>query len=60
MEMKTKDITGKAEMKAKAEEAKVEAQSERDGVLGELEQLANENADLHKSCDFTLKNLQGE
>ena len=44
--------------KAKAEGAKVEAEAERDDVLGELEQLANENADLHKSCDFTLKNFE--
>jgi len=53
-----KDITGKTEAKAKAETAKVEAEAERDDVLGELEQLANENADLHKSCDFTLKNFE--
>merc|ERR1719405_465455 len=55
---KTKDIVGKSDMKAKAEADKVEAMEERDGVLGELEQLANENADLHKSCDFTLKNFE--
>merc|ERR1719159_777261 len=55
---KTKDIVGKSDAKAKAEADKVEAMEERDGVLGELEQLANENADLHKSCDFTLKNFE--
>jgi Xaa-Pro aminopeptidase len=55
---KTKDIVSKSEMKAKAESEKVEAETERDGVMGELEQLANENADLHKSCDFTLKNFE--
>merc|ERR1719197_1783574 len=54
----TKEIVSKTEMKAKAESDKVEAQAERDAVLGELEQLANENADLHKSCDFTLKNFE--
>merc|ERR1719240_1843727 len=58
IEAKTKDIVSKSDMKAKAEQAKVEAETERDGVLGELEQLANENADLHKSCDFTLKNFE--
>merc|ERR1719214_439549 len=58
IEAKTKDIVAKTEMKAKAEGAKVEAETERDSVLGELEQLANENADLHKSCDFTLKNFE--
>merc|ERR1719379_705204 len=55
---KTKDIVGKSDVKSKAEADKVEAMEERDGVLGELEQLANENADLHKSCDFTLKNFE--
>merc|ERR1719213_775376 len=57
IETKTKDIVAKTEAKAKAEGAKVEATTERDSVLGESEQLANENADLHKSCDFTLKNF---
>ena len=55
---KTKAIVSKSDMKAKAEQDKVEAETERDGVMGELEQLANENADLHKSCDFTLKNFE--
>merc|ERR1719487_2314438 len=55
---KTKDIVGKSDVKSKAEADKVEAMEERDGVLGEPEQLANENADLHKSCDFTLKNFE--
>merc|ERR1719359_410405 len=58
IETKTKDIVGKTDVKSKAEKEKVQATTERDGVLGELEQLANENADLHKSCDFTLKNFE--
>merc|ERR1719387_1681488 len=58
IEVHVKDIVGKTEAKAKAEGEKVEAEAERDSVLGELEQLANENADLHKSCDFTLKNFE--
>merc|ERR1719261_196192 len=58
IEMKTKDIVAKTEMKAKAEGEKVEAETEHESVMGELEQLANENADLHKSCDFTLKNFE--
>jgi hypothetical protein len=28
-----------------------------DSTNTELEQLANEKADLHKSCDFTVKNF---
>merc|ERR1740133_331012 len=58
IEAKTKDIVSKSDMKAKAEQEKVEAETEHEGVMGELEQLANENADLHKSCDFTLKNFE--
>merc|ERR1719311_1909473 len=58
IDSKTKDITNKSEMKAKAEEEKVETQTELEATMGELEQLANENADLHKSCDFTLKNFE--
>jgi len=58
VDAKTTDITNKSETKAKKEGDKVEAETERDSVLGELEQLANENADLHKSCDFTLKNFE--
>merc|ERR1719271_1374285 len=57
VEEKSKDITNKMEMKAKAESDKVEAESSKEATMGEIEQLANENADLHKSCDFTLKNF---
>jgi len=54
---KTKDIVSKSDMKAKAESDKVEKEAEQEAVMGDLESLANENADLHKSCDFTLKNF---
>merc|ERR1719265_2519117 len=56
IEAKTKDIVSKTEMKAEGE--KVEAETEHESVMGEIEQLMNENADLHKSCDFTLKNFE--
>merc|ERR1719326_869726 len=46
-----------SEVKATAEQNKVEASMERDSVMQELEALASENADLHKSCDYTLKNF---
>merc|ERR1719335_2111336 len=58
VEEKSKDITNKMEMKAKAESDKVQAEAEKEAAMGEIEQLANENADLHKSCDFTLKNFE--
>merc|ERR1719265_42978 len=58
VEAKTKDIVSKSDMKAKAEQEKVEAETEHESVMGEIEQLMNENAELHKSCDFTLKNFE--
>jgi FtsZ-binding cell division protein ZapB len=53
----TKDVTSKTDMKAKAEQEKVEAETEHASVMENLESLSGENADLHKSCDFTLKNF---
>merc|ERR1719247_3410442 len=58
IEEKSKDITNKSSARAEAEARKVEAETERDAVMGELEQLSSSNADLHKSCDYTLKNFE--
>jgi hypothetical protein len=58
VEAKSKDIVSKAADKGKAEGALVETKQEMDSTLGELETLYNENADLHKSCDFILKNFE--
>jgi hypothetical protein len=58
VEEKSKDSVNKSESKAKAESDKVESATDHEAMMGELEQLANENADLHKSCDFTLKNFE--
>jgi len=54
---KNKDIVNKSEARATAEGDKSQAESERDAAETQLEQLANEAADLHKACDFTLKNF---
>jgi len=43
--------------KGNAETEKAEKGMERDSVMSELEALAGENADLHKACDYTLKNF---
>ena len=48
---------GTSENRATAEEDKSETESERESLELELEQLSNEKADLHKACDFTLKNF---
>merc|ERR1719421_2485005 len=57
VDAKTKDIVSKSDMKAKAESDKVEKEAEKEAVESDLESLASENADLHKACDFTLKNF---
>jgi len=43
--------------KATAKKDLAEAQAELDGTMTELETLNNEAGDLHKSCDYTLKNF---
>merc|ERR1719262_684739 len=57
IDQKTKKVVNLSEIKAKEEKDKVEAEKELKSVMGELEALDNENADLHKECDFTLKNF---
>merc|ERR1719263_2257434 len=58
VETKNKDIANKSEEKARSEEDLVQANTEKESVLIELEQLSNYNAELHASCDFILKNLR--
>jgi len=57
IEQKTRDITNKTGEKAKAEADKTAAEEGSDAALNEQQMNKNEEADLHKSCDFTLKNF---
>jgi len=57
VEEKSTGITNKEEDKAKAESEKTATEEEKSEVVLSLEQLANEGADLHKSCDFVVKNF---
>ncbi|CAK0877237.1 unnamed protein product, partial [Prorocentrum cordatum] len=57
IEAKGKAIVNKSEEKAKAEERLVAAQADLDSVTTELGELADYGAQLHSSCDFTLKNF---
>jgi len=57
IEEKTRDITNKTSEKARAEEDKTATEEAKETAMNEAQQLSNENADLHKSCDFTLKNF---
>jgi len=58
IEAKKREITAKTSEKAKAEADLVESKESKDKVITELEQLSNMNAQLHKSCDFILKNFE--
>merc|ERR1719353_1253223 len=49
IEEKTRSITEKTEEKATAEADKVAAEEAKETAMNEAQQLANENADLHKS-----------
>merc|ERR1719263_1261389 len=51
IEEKTKDVVHKSQEKAKAEKDKINSEVERDTTLSEIEELAQVEADLHKSCD---------
>lgn len=48
----------KDQEKGRAEMDLSETHSSLEGKKIELEQLSNENADLHKSCDFVMKNFE--
>merc|ERR1719217_660600 len=54
----TREIVAKTKAKAKAEVDKTEAESDLGETLQELEGLADYNAQLHKSCDFVVKNFE--
>jgi hypothetical protein len=57
IESKSKEIVTKSEEKAKAEAERTEAEEQKQQVIQTLEDLSNENADLHKACDYILKNF---
>jgi chaperonin cofactor prefoldin len=57
IDTKTNDIETKSEDLAKAESDKVQAEKDLEATITELESLANEEADLHKECDFLMKNF---
>jgi len=57
IEEKNRDITNKTAEKATAEGDLTAANEAKETAMNEAQQLSNENADLHKSCDFVLKNF---
>jgi uncharacterized coiled-coil protein SlyX len=57
IEEKNRDITNKSELKAIAEADKTASEEAKETAMNEQQQNKNEEADLHKSCDFVLKNF---
>merc|ERR1740130_448362 len=57
IEEKSRAITNKSGEKAQAEADKTAAEQDLDSANNEQQQNKNEEADLHKSCDFTMKNF---
>jgi chromosome segregation ATPase len=57
IEAKNKDIANKSEVRAQAEADLSEAKETMENTELELTQLANMNAELHKSCDFVMANF---
>merc|ERR1719445_58142 len=58
IEAKSKEIMNKNVEKAQKESALVEAKENKAAVVQELEELSNYDAELHKSCDYVLKNFE--
>jgi len=57
IETKSKEIVEKSALKAKLEEERTEAEEQKQQVEAELDALATEKEDLHKACDYILKNF---
>jgi len=57
IEEKNRDITNKSAEKADAEADKTASEEAKETAMNEQQQNKNEEADLHKSCDFVLKNF---
>merc|ERR1719473_2302069 len=57
LEALKKDIAAKSQVKAKTDAEKLDAEVALDQIMMTLEQLATENADIHRSCDFIMKNF---
>jgi len=54
---KNDSIANKKATASDKKSAKVEAKKDLEATMLELEQLANTKAELHQSCDFTVKNF---
>merc|ERR1719265_3069513 len=53
-----KEIVDKSAMKAQADGDKVAAEADLKSTMVDLEDLSNLAGNLHRNCDFTLKNFE--
>ena len=58
IEEKNRDITNKSSEKATAEADKTASEEAKETAMNEQQQNKNEEADLHKSCDFVTGAMQ--
>ena len=58
IQQKLEEITNKSENLAKAMESKIQAEGDHKATMADILTLSNELGDLHKSCDFILKNFE--
>merc|ERR1719478_278247 len=58
LEALKKSIDSKTRVKGKTEAEQLEREVDHDHAMSALEQLSTESADIHRSCDFVLKNWE--
>merc|ERR1719379_568068 len=58
LEAAKKDLAAKERTKGKTEAEQLDEEVNLDHIMSALEQLATESADIHRSCDFVLKNWE--
>merc|ERR1719235_1894854 len=58
IEAKKKDLAAKTRTKSKTEAEQLEKEVDLDHIMSALDQLATELGDIHRSCDFLLKNYE--
>jgi len=57
IDVKSDALTDARAARAKNEQEKSDEENNHAGLLTEIEQLTNNNIDIHSSCDFVLKNF---
>jgi chromosome segregation ATPase len=58
IESLSKEIADKTSLKAQADGDKVAAEADHKATMGDLEDLSNLAGNLHRSCDYLLKNFE--